>query len=68
MTRALGLRYLWIDALCIIQDSRSDWEKRASQMARVYRICAVRSALTDARDPTYHFYPPRPIQPSLRVT
>lgn len=36
VTRALGLRYLWIDSLCIIQDSPADWEKEASLMASVY--------------------------------
>lgn len=36
VTRALGLRYLWIDSLCIIQDSPVDWEKEASRMASVY--------------------------------
>ncbi|KAF0320945.1 cyclin-dependent kinase-like 4, partial [Colletotrichum asianum] len=25
LTRELGIRYLWIDSLCILQDSREDW-------------------------------------------
>ncbi|KAF3038950.1 hypothetical protein E8E11_006698 [Didymella keratinophila] len=36
VTRALGLRYLWIDSLCIIQDSSADWKAEASHMASVY--------------------------------
>ncbi|EAQ90448.1 hypothetical protein CHGG_02383 [Chaetomium globosum CBS 148.51] len=37
IARRLGVRYLWIDSLCIIQDSPSDWELEASRMASVYR-------------------------------
>ena len=37
VTRNLGFRYLWIDSLCIIQDSDKDWDAESSQMARVYR-------------------------------
>jgi hypothetical protein len=36
-TRKLGFRYIWIDSLCIIQDSPEDWELEASRMADVYR-------------------------------
>jgi hypothetical protein len=36
ITRRLNIRYLWIDSLCIIQDSRTDWEREASKMADVY--------------------------------
>jgi hypothetical protein len=36
VTRALGYRYLWIDSLCIVQDSAEDWEYEASRMAIVY--------------------------------
>lgn len=36
-TQAFGIRYLWIDALCIIQDSAKDWEKESSQMGDIYR-------------------------------
>ncbi|KAF2112964.1 heterokaryon incompatibility protein-domain-containing protein [Lophiotrema nucula] len=36
MTRALDYRYIWIDSLCIIQDSKPDWEKEAARMATVY--------------------------------
>ncbi len=32
----LGVKYLWIDSLCIIQDSREDWDREASLMSQVY--------------------------------
>lgn len=37
ITRALGIKYLWIDALCIFQDSNHDWTTEASKMAEIYR-------------------------------
>jgi hypothetical protein len=33
--RALGLRYLWIDSLCIIQDSDVDWEREWALMGEI---------------------------------
>ncbi|KAK8016113.1 HET-domain-containing protein [Apiospora rasikravindrae] len=36
ITRALGVRYLWIDALCIIQDSKEDWAAESVKMASIY--------------------------------
>lgn len=35
--RELGLRYLWIDALCIIQDLPEDFNDQISEMHRVYQ-------------------------------
>lgn len=35
-TRHLGYNYLWIDSLCIIQDSKEDWEHESSRMQDVY--------------------------------
>lgn len=37
ITRRLGYRYLWIDSLCIIQDSADDWAYEAGQMHNVYK-------------------------------
>ena len=41
ITRNLGIRYLWIDSLCIIQDSEEDWIRESSRMGRIYRDAAV---------------------------
>ncbi|KAJ8111224.1 hypothetical protein OPT61_g6134 [Boeremia exigua] len=35
-TRQLGFRYIWIDSMCIIQNSDRDWKQEASLMAEVY--------------------------------
>lgn len=34
--RAMRVRYLWVDALCIIQDSHTDWERESFKMAEIY--------------------------------
>lgn len=34
--RRLGIGYIWIDALCIIQDSPEDWAREAVMMCKVY--------------------------------
>lgn len=46
VTRKLGYRYLWIDSLCIIQDSDTDWESEAACMQRYYKD-AVMTISTD---------------------
>ncbi len=33
----LDCRYIWIDSLCIIQDSQEDWAREANLMREVYR-------------------------------
>ncbi|KAI1402473.1 HET-domain-containing protein [Hypoxylon fuscum] len=47
-TRALGIRYLWIDALCIMQDSKSDWGNEAAKMQSVYAGATVVISALDA--------------------
>ncbi|KAI1173373.1 heterokaryon incompatibility protein-domain-containing protein [Nemania sp. FL0916] len=36
-TRELGQSHLWVDALCIIQDSKQDWEIESANMASIYQ-------------------------------
>ena len=37
ITRELGYRYIWIDALCIIQDDNGDLERELAIMGEIYR-------------------------------
>ena len=37
VTRQLGLAYLWVDSLCIIQDSKDGWLNEAALMNKIYR-------------------------------
>jgi hypothetical protein len=41
ITRQLGLQYLWIDSLCIIQGDKDDWASESATMANVYAGCTV---------------------------
>lgn len=48
--RRLGIDYLWIDSLCIIQNSKDDWDIQASKMSEVYSNCFVTIAADCAGD------------------
>ncbi|CAH0054891.1 unnamed protein product [Clonostachys solani] len=37
LTSEIGINYLWIDSLCIVQDDDEDWGKEAGDMANVYQ-------------------------------
>lgn len=41
VTRQLGLQYLWIDALCIIQDCPNDKAKELAQMPHIYKSALI---------------------------
>jgi hypothetical protein len=36
LTRELGIGYIWIDSLCIVQDDVEDWAREASHMAEIF--------------------------------
>lgn len=36
VSQALGVRYLWIDSLCIIQDDVGDWLRQSAKMGSIY--------------------------------
>ncbi|KAK0642971.1 heterokaryon incompatibility protein-domain-containing protein [Cercophora newfieldiana] len=52
IARRLGIRYLWIDSLCIIQDSPEDWQLEASRMASVYRNSWLTVSATASSSPS----------------
>lgn len=51
VARHFGVRYLWIDCLCIIQNSDNDWEAEAPMMRDVYANSLCNIAASASRDP-----------------
>jgi hypothetical protein len=50
ITRNLGLRYVWIDSLCIVQDDVDDWNRESKRMGNIYASCHVNLVASDAAD------------------
>lgn len=49
--RSIGIDYVWIDSLCIVQDDEQDWRSQAEVMESVYRNAALVVAAAGARHP-----------------
>lgn len=48
IARQIGMSYIWIDALCIIQGDSTDWQREAGQMRHVYGGSYLNIAATTA--------------------
>ncbi|KIW19547.1 hypothetical protein PV08_00119 [Exophiala spinifera] len=68
VTRLLGIRYLWIDALCIIQDDPKDWLEQAGQMCSIYQYSSLTIAIHSAKSPLDGFLWRGTVPNSLRVS
>ena len=63
VTHVLGYRYLWIDSLCIVQDSKRDWEIECTKMAHIYSKSSIVLAAVDTPNSTIGFLRPRVVAP-----
>ncbi|KAK0636048.1 heterokaryon incompatibility protein-domain-containing protein, partial [Bombardia bombarda] len=59
IARFLGLRYLWIDSICIIQDDTHDWDVEASRMGFVYSQAFLVICGASSPNPSTPFLGPR---------
>jgi len=56
-TRALGIQYLWIDSLCIVQDSEEDWSRESQKMGEIYNNATVTLAADAAQNASQGLFP-----------
>lgn len=50
VTEMLGIRFIWIDALCIIQGESEDWQRESGQMSSIYGSAYLTLAASSAND------------------
>jgi hypothetical protein len=60
VTRGLGLQYLWIDSLCIVQDDQDDWEAESKLMEQVFSSAYCTIAASCAAGSSDGFLKSRP--------
>ncbi|KAK8102131.1 heterokaryon incompatibility protein-domain-containing protein [Apiospora sp. TS-2023a] len=63
----LGIRYIWIDSLCILQDDADDWARESARMHDVYSNAYLTIAANHARNPSEGCFNTRSPRPSCDV-
>jgi len=56
ISRSLNIPYLWVDALCIVQDDIDDWRAEVTDMSDIYFGSTLTIAASDAKDSTGGFF------------
>lgn len=67
VARKLKIEFLWIDALCIVQDQEDDWAMECLRMGEYYQNAYVTISALDASDSDEGFLTIRPEIPSVRL-
>ncbi|PMD58888.1 HET-domain-containing protein [Hyaloscypha bicolor E] len=58
IARALRIPYIWIDALCIVQDDEQEWQSEATHMSEIYRGSQLTITATESVDSLQGCFPP----------
>lgn len=66
VTRSVGISYIWIDSLCIVQDDAEDWQREASGTEDICEKSHLTIAATAATDSTRDLFLSRPKVDSVR--
>jgi hypothetical protein len=69
-TSLLGLQYIWIDSLCIVQGDSQDWQHECARIADVYRYgyCNIAALVaTDSHGGCFYWQNP-PALPPVTIT
>ncbi|KAL6864463.1 HET domain-containing protein [Trichoderma novae-zelandiae] len=68
VTRNIGLAYVWIDSLCIVQDDHEDWLKESKRMGSIYEQAEITIAASHTPGCWEGFFFPRcPSPPSVEI-
>lgn len=70
LCKALGIQFLWVYALCIIQDDQEDWKHEAMMMGDIYKGSIITIVTTDTAISSQEFLTRKgfwPKPPSLVV-
>lgn len=64
-----GIRYVWIDSLCIIQDDADDWNQESRKMGKYYQLATFTLTSTFSSEDTASFdgYSPPKLQRVVRL-
>ncbi|KAK5996877.1 hypothetical protein PT974_02224 [Cladobotryum mycophilum] len=62
MTRRVGVEYIWIDSLCIIQDDKNDFSSECSRMHLIYSKAYCTIAASDSPDGDGGCFLPRDVE------
>lgn len=52
VTNAIGLQFLWIDSLCIVQDDKAEWQEESAVMGAIYENARLTISACAAKDST----------------
>lgn len=67
ITRSLGIRYLWIDSLCILQNSKEDKDVQLALMGEIYHNAYVTIVAAKAKSVEEGFLKPFPAMSYSRL-
>ncbi|KAI0544761.1 HET-domain-containing protein [Xylaria curta] len=65
--RCLSIRYLWVDALCIIQEDEEDWNKESFEMSQIYSNCFLALCVIQGDSCSSGFLEPLYAPPTLQI-